>query len=77
MNLSEIEAALEKLPVPQQDRLLSQLTKRRDQHRKSKPFNFVRTLAAAAKLPDLTPDEFKAFENELNRPLPLAEIGCD
>ena len=34
--------------------------------------DFERTLAAARHLPDLTDDEFDAFEREVNRPMPPA-----
>ena len=34
--------------------------------------DFERTLAAARHLPDLTDEEFDAFEREVNRPLPPA-----
>ena len=39
-------------------------------------FDFDRTLAAAAALPELSDGEFEAFERDLNRPLPSAWTEC-
>lgn len=77
ITLAEIEAAVNRLPGSQQETLLTALAGRLGRGRQTKPFDFDRTLAAAAALPDLSPEEFTAFENDMNRPLLPTEIGCD